>query len=249
MSLFDFMGEEEKKEFEVHLPDVGEYEKEELLSFEKEVLGIYISGHPLEKYETMWRKNISALTSDFQLDEETNKSQVEDESRQIIGGMITAKTVKYTRTGKPMAFVTLEDLVGTVEVIVFPKDYEKYRSLLDEEKKVFIKGHVNAEDDRPSKLVCERVWAFEEVPKELWIQFATLEDFKARERELYDILRTSDGKDHVVLYIRSPKAVKKLAGSWDILVTEALCREIALHFGQQNVKVVEKSIENLGKMN
>ena len=229
--------------------DVGEYEKEELLSFEKEVLGIYISGHPLEKYETMWRKNISALTSDFQLDEETNKSQVEDESRQIIGGMITAKTVKYTRTGKPMAFVTLEDLVGTVEVIVFPKDYEKYRSLLDEEKKVFIKGHVNAEDDRPSKLVCERVWAFEEVPKELWIQFATLEDFKARERELYDILRTSDGKDHVVLYIRSPKAVKKLAGSWDILVTEALCREIALHFGQQNVKVVEKSIENLGKMN
>lgn len=231
------------------LPDVGEYEKEELLSFEKEVLGIYISGHPLEKYETMWRKNISALTSDFQLDEETNKSQVEDESRQIIGGMITAKTVKYTRTGKPMAFVTLEDLVGTVEVIVFPKDYEKYRSLLDEEKKVFIKGHVNAEDDRPSKLVCERVWAFEEVPKELWIQFATLEDFKARERELYDILRTSDGKDHVVLYIRSPKAVKKLAGSWDILVTEALCREIASHFGQQNVKVVEKSIENLGKMN
>ena len=223
--------------------------KEELLSFEKEVLGIYISGHPLEKYETMWRKNISALTSDFQLDEETNKSQVEDESRQIIGGMITAKTVKYTRTGKPMAFVTLEDLVGTVEVIVFPKDYEKYRSLLDEEKKVFIKGHVNAEDDRPSKLVCERVWAFEEVPKELWIQFATLEDFKARERELYDILRTSDGKDHVVLYIRSPKAVKKLAGSWDILVTEALCREIASHFGQQNVKVVEKSIENLGKMN
>lgn len=249
MSLFDFMGEEEKKEFGVHLPDVGEYEKEELLSFEKEVLGIYISGHPLEKYETMWRKNISALTSDFQLDEETNKSQVEDESRQIIGGMITAKTVKYTRTGKPMAFVTLEDLVGTVEVIVFPKDYEKYRSLLDEEKKVFIKGHVNAEDDRPSKLVCERVWAFEEVPKELWIQFATLEDFKARERELYDILRTSDGKDHVVLYIRSPKAVKKLAGSWDILVTEALCREIASHFGQQNVKVVEKSIENLGKMN
>ena len=235
--------------FRSHLPDVGEYEKEELLSFEKEVLGIYISGHPLEKYETMWRKNISALTSDFQLDEETNKSQVEDESRQIIGGMITAKTVKYTRTGKPMAFVTLEDLVGTVEVIVFPKDYEKYRSLLDEEKKVFIKGHVNAEDDRPSKLVCERVWAFEEVPKELWIQFATLEDFKARERELYDILRTSDGKDHVVLYIRSPKAVKKLAGSWDILVTEALCREIASHFGQQNVKVVEKSIENLGKMN
>ena len=249
MSLFDFMGEEEKKEFEVRLPDVGEYDKEEMLSFEKEVLGIYISGHPLEKYETMWRKNISALTSDFQLNEETNKSRVEDESRQIIGGMIIAKTIKYTRNGKTMAFLTLEDLVGTVEVVVFPKDYEKYRNLLEEEKKVFIKGRVNAEDDKPSKLVCERVWGFEEVPKELWIQFATMEDFKARERELYDILRTSDGKDHVVIYIRSPKAVKRLAGSWDILVTEALCRKIEENFGKENVKVVEKSIEKLGKMN
>ena len=249
MSLFDFMGEEEKKEFEVRLPDVGEYDKEEMLSFEKEVLGIYISGHPLEKYETMWRKNISALTSDFQLNEETNKSRVEDESRQIVGGMIIAKTIKYTRNGKTMAFLTLEDLVGTVEVVVFPKDYEKYRNLLEEEKKVFIKGRVNAEDDKPSKLVCERVWGFEEVPKELWIQFATMEDFKARERELYDILRTSDGKDHVVIYIRSPKAVKRLAGSWDILVTEALCRKIEENFGKENVKVVEKSIEKLGKMN
>ncbi|MFR3322181.1 MAG: hypothetical protein ACLTSZ_14955 [Lachnospiraceae bacterium] len=83
-------------------------------------------------------------------------------------------------------------------------------------------------------------WAFEEVPKELWIQFATLEDFEARERELYDILRTSDGKDHCGLIHPFPaKAVKKLAGSWDILVTEALCQEIALHFGQQNVKVVK----------
>ena len=249
MSLFDFIGEEEKKEFEVRLPDVGEYDKEEMLSFEKEVLGIYISGHPLEKYETMWRKNISALTSDFQLNEETNKSRVEDESRQIIGGMIIAKTIKYTRNGKTMAFLTLEDLVGTVEVVVFPKDYEKYRNLLEEEKKVFIKGRVNAEDDKPSKLVCERVWGFEEVPKELWIQFATMEDFKARERELYNILRTSDGKDHVVIYIRSPKAVKRLAGSWDILVTEALCRKIEENFGKENVKVVEKSIEKLGKMN
>ena len=249
MSLFDFMGEEEKKEFEVRLPDVGEYDKEEMLSFEKEVLGIYISGHPLEKYETMWRKNISALTSDFQLNEETNKSRVEDESRQIVGGMIIAKTIKYTRNGKTMAFLTLEDLVGTVEVVVFPKDYEKYRNLLEEEKKVFIKGRVNAEDDKPSKLVCERVWGFEEVPKELWIQFATMEDFKARERELYDILRTSDRKDHGVSYIRSPKAVKRLAGNWDILVTEAFCRKIEENFGKENVKVVEKSIEKLGKMN
>lgn len=249
MSLFDFMGTEEKKEFEITLPDVGEYDKEELLAFEKEVLGIYVSGHPLEKYEAMWKKNISAVTSDFQLDEESGKSKVEDGAREILGGMITARTIKYTRTSKTMAFLTLEDLLGTVEIIVFPKDYEKYRSLLEEEKKVFIKGRVNAEEDKPSKLICERVWAFEEVPREIWIQFSTVEAFKERERELYDILRTSDGKDHVVIYIRSPKAVKRLAGNWDIQVTEELFREIAGRFGQDNVKVVEKCIENLDKMN
>ena len=245
MSLFDFMGEEEKKEFEIRLPNVGEYDKEELLAFEKEVLGIYVSGHPLEKYESMWKKNISAVTVDFALDEDTNQSKVADGARETIGGMITAKTVKYTRTGKAMAFLTVEDLLGTVEVVVFPKDYEKYRPFMEEEKKVFIKGRVSCEDDKPSKLICERVWGFEEVPKELWIQFPTLEAFKERERELYDILRSSDGKDHVVIYIRSPKAIKRLAGNWDIQVTELLFREIAGRFGQENVKVVEKNIENI----
>jgi len=245
MSLFDLLGEEDKKEFEIRLPDVGEYDKEELLAFEKEVLGIYISGHPLEKYESMWKKNVTAHTVDFALDEETNQSKVEDGAREIIGGMITAKTVKYTRNSKAMAFLTLEDIMGTAEVIVFPDNYEKYRPFMEEEKKVFIKGRVACEDDKPSRLICERVWGFEEVPRELWIQFPDMDSFKARERELYDILRSSDGKDHVVIYIRSPKAIKRLAGNWDIQVTDYLVREIAGKFGSENVKVVEKNIENI----
>ena len=249
MSLFDFMGEEEKKEFEIRLPDVGEYGKEEMLAFEKEVLGIYVSGHPLEEYEAMWKKNITAVTSDFALDEESGHTRVADGSRAVIGGMITAKTVKYTRTGQPMAFLTLEDLLGTVEVIVFPKDYEKYRSLMEEERKVFIKGRVSCEEDKAGKLILERAYGFEEVPKELWVQFPNKEEFDKKERSLYDILRGSDGKDHVVIYIRSPKAVKRLNGSWDVKVDEELFREVAGQFGKDNVKVVEKCIENLGKMN
>ena len=249
MSLFDFMGEEEKKEFEIRLPDVGEYGKEEMLAFEKEVLGIYVSGHPLEEYEAMWKKNITAVTSDFALDEESGHTRVADGSRAVIGGMITAKTVKYTRTGQPMAFLTLEDLLGTVEVIVFPKDYEKYRSLMEEERKVFIKGRASCEEDKAGKLILERAYGFEEVPKELWVQFPNKEEFDKKERSLYDILRGSDGKDHVVIYIRSPKAVKRLNGSWDVKVDEELFREVAGQFGKDNVKVVEKCIENLGKMN
>ncbi|MCD7735948.1 MAG: DNA polymerase III subunit alpha, partial [Lachnospiraceae bacterium] len=162
ISLFDLLGEEEKKEYEAKLPDVGEYDKEQLLSFEKEVLGIYVSGHPMERYEEKWRKQISNVTTDFQLDEETNLPRVQDGARAVIGGMITNKTVKYTKNNKTMAFLTLEDLVGTVEVVVFPSQYESYSQYLSEENKVFVRGRVNCEDDRPSKLISERIWPFEQ---------------------------------------------------------------------------------------
>ena len=127
MSLFDLVDEEQKKEFDIQLPDVGEYEKETMLSFEKEVLGIYVSGHPMQEYEEKWRKNISATTMDFQYDEESAHTKVREGAKEIIGGIITDKTIKHTKTNKTMAFLTIEDLVGTVEVVVFPRDYEKNR--------------------------------------------------------------------------------------------------------------------------
>lgn len=80
-----------------------------------------------------------------------------------------------------MAFVTLEDLVGTVEVVVFPRDYEKYQSLLDEDARVLIQGRVSAEDDKASKLILERVRTFEEVPRELWLQFDDRDAYADRE--------------------------------------------------------------------
>ena len=248
MTLFDLAPEEEKESFLIKLPNVGEYDKEQLLSFEKEVLGVYISGHPLEKYETMWRKNISAVTADFMLDEETGVSRVKDGEKVVVGGMLTAKTIKHTKTGKTMAFVTLEDLVGTVEVVIFPRDYENNRNMLEEDSKVFIQGRVSTEDDRPSKLICERVQAFEDVPRELWIQFADLETFQNGEQALHDILRTSDGRDRVIIYLKKQRAVKRLTGNWDIHIDEDLVAKIGSRFGVENVKVVEKSIEKLAQM-
>lgn len=248
MTLFDLAPEEEKESFLIKLPNVGEYDKEQLLSFEKEVLGVYISGHPLEKYEAMWRKNISAVTADFMLDEETGVSRVKDGEKVVVGGMLTAKTIKHTKTGKTMAFVTLEDLVGTVEVVIFPRDYENNRNMLEEDSKVFIQGRVSTEDDRPSKLICERVQAFEDVPRELWIQFADLETFQNGEQALHDILRTSDGRDRVIIYLKKQRAVKRLTGNWDIHIDEDLVAKIGSRFGVGNVKVVEKSIEKLAQM-
>jgi DNA polymerase-3 subunit alpha len=241
MSLFDLMGEEEKKEYELHLPDVGEFDKEQLLAFEKDVLGIYVSGHPLEKYEALWRKGISNVTSDFALDDETGLSKVEDNATAIIGGMITNKTIKYTKTNKTMAFLTLEDLVGTAEVVVFPRDYERNSQLLTEDRKVFVRGRVSCEDDRPSKLICEKIWPFEEVPQELWVQFADMKEYQEREQDLFGILRHSEGKDHVAIYVRSERAVRRLGDNWTVNADETMLEQLSDTFGKENVKVVQKA--------
>ena len=244
MTLFDMVSEDQKKEFEIPLPNVGEYEKETLLAFEKEVLGIYVSGHPMQEYEAKWRKNISATTMDFQIDEETNRTKVRDGAREIIGGMITGKTIKHTKTGKPMAFLTIEDLLGTVEVVVFPKDYEKNRNYLNEDSKVFVKGRVSEEDDNASKLICEAIIPFEQTSCDLWIQFADKEDFLKEEFTLYEMLKDSEGKDGVVIYLAKEKAVKRLPANRNIQVDSDILAKLNQYFGESRIKVVEKAIEN-----
>ena len=243
MSLFDIMGEEDKKSFEIRLPDVGEYAKESKLAFEKEVLGVYISGHPLEEYADVWKKNITAATLDFYPMEESGLPKVRDGAKVIVGGMITEKTIKYTKNNKVMAFITLEDLVGTVEVVVFPRDYERNAALIETDSKVFIMGNVSAEDDKASKLICEKIVSFDQVPRELWIQFADRKQYEQEVAELYDTLRQSDGSDHVVVYLRAEKQMKHLPASRSVEIEDNLVGVLRGKYGAENVKVVEKSIE------
>ena len=243
MTLFDFAAEEDKADYEIKLPNLPEYDKEIRLGFEKEVLGIYLSGHPLEDYEEKWRKNISATTADFALDEETNEVKVKDNESVMVGGMITEKTIKYTKNNKTMAFITLEDLLGTVEVIIFPKDYDKYHHLLNEDEKVFIRGRANVEEDKNGKIICEQIYSFDDTKRELWLQFETKEAFEALEQQLYGMLHDSDGKDSVVIYISSIKAMKKLPESQNVCADTTLVNNLTNFLGKNNVKVVEKNIE------
>lgn len=245
MTLFDMVSDEQKAEFEIPLPDVGEYEKETLLAFEKEVLGIYISGHPMQEYEAKWRKSISVTTKDFQIDEETNRTKVREGAKEIIGGIITGRTIKHTNNGKTMAFLTIEDLLGTVEVVVFPKVYENNRAYLEEESKVFIKGRVSEEDDNASKLICETIIPFEQVSCDLWIQFADKEAFLKDEAKLYELLRDSEGKDGVVIFLAKEKATKRLPANRNIHVDSGLLVQLNNYFGESRVKVVEKAIEKM----
>ena len=243
MTLFDLVGEEEKQEFDIPLPNVGEYEKSNLFAFEKEVLGVYVSGHPLEEYEQRWRRSISATTLDFQPDEETGHSKVRDGSREVVGGLIAAKTIKHTKTNKVMAFLTLEDLLGTVEVVVFPKDYEKNKQYLEDDSKIFVRGRVSEEDESASKLICENIVPFEEIKKELWIQYENKAEYLKEEQNLYQILKSSEGPDSVVIYCKEEKAIKRLPMNRNVGIDQILLGRLTNCYGEKRVKVVEKSIE------
>lgn len=249
ITLFDLAGEEEKSNYQITFPDVGEFGKEDLLAFEKETLGIYVSGHPLEAYEETWRNHITAVTADFIVDEETQQTNVQDGAYVTIGGMITGKNVKTTRNNKMMAFLTLEDLVGSVEVIVFPKDYESKRELFVEDSKVFIQGRASVGDDPVGKLICERVIPFSAVPKELWLKFPDKETYVESEREILELLRESEGSDSVIIYLERERAKKVLPANWNVNASDGLIDILTKKLGEINVRLVEKKLEKIGKMN
>ena len=245
MSLFDIVPEEDKKEFEIRMPHAAEYPDDVILTFEKEVLGIYLSGHPLERYRSMLEKMITAKTSDFQPDDETGIPEVYDNQNVIVGGMITDKTIKYTKNNKVMAFLTLEDLVGTVEIVVFPRDYEKCQMFINEEAKLFVQGRVSAEDDKASKLILEKVRSFDDVPRELWIQFDSREDYAKAETDLVDDLMESKGNSTVVIYLKDVKAMKKLPPAYQVHIEDSWLERMCEKYGSSNVKIVERVLKKL----
>ena len=245
LSLFDFADEEDRQDFEVNYPDVGEYDKETLLGFEKEVLGIYLSGHPLEEHLDKIRKNATANAADFVREEETGEVRVADSARVVVAGMIVNRSVKFTRSNKQMAYLTLEDLTGSVEVIVFPKDYEKYQAIANQDDKVFVVGRVNVEDEKDGKLICERIVPFEDTPRELWLKFPTKEAFLDREQEMYAVLAESEGRDEVIIYLESTKQIKRLGSRYSVRASGPMIDALGILVGENNLKLVEKNIENL----
>lgn len=238
LSLFDLVPEEQKAEFDIRFPEVEEFPKEIILSYEKEVLGIYLSGHPLEEYESLWRKNITNTTSDFLIDPDTGEMAARDGKTVTVGGIIQEKKVKYTKNDQMMAFLQLEDLYGAIEVIVFPKTYQKYQKLIQEDSKVFIRGRVSGEEEKDGKLICESIRSFEELPGELWIQFSDREEFSKNEKELMEELRESDGKDRVIVYLKKERQMKRLPANQSVRGNKELLERLSKRFGSENIKLI-----------
>ena len=236
MSLMDLLSEEDQETFQIHYPDVGEYEKEQLLAMEKEVLGIYVSGHPLDDDMEMLERNTNASTADFVIDEETGKTVIHDQQSCIIGGIISDINVKLTRKNQNMAFLTLEDLRGTVEVIVFPRQYASCQSILKEDAKVFIKGIASVSEEE-SKLICNQIVPFYEVAKELWIQFPDKNTYFREEQWLKEELKVYPGKSPVIVYCKAEKAVNRLGHDWMVETDQDMIYQLEKRYGKENIRL------------
>ncbi len=237
MSLFDLGNASFDPEKEFKLPDIGEYDSDILLQFEKEYLGVYVTGHPLDAYMDIWKKNITRQTSDFIYDEATETVKVKDREGVVVGGIISRVTVKYTKAGRTMAILVLEDPTGEVEVLVWPDDYEKNSSMLTEDSKVFIEGRASLNDEKDAQVICSKVYSFDEAPKKLYIRFPDIETYRKHEKELYDIIRLSDGNDKVIIYEEATRKWKPLPDNMRVKADEPLLEKLRDRFGAENVEI------------
>ncbi|MBR6223715.1 MAG: DNA polymerase III subunit alpha [Lachnospiraceae bacterium] len=237
MSLFDMVGDGTSMEFKETLPDVPEFADEEKLSFEKEVLGIYMSGHPLKEDEALLEKLCTATSLDIVPegeDELVNADSAKDGYMYVVGGLIEDISMRLTKKNENMATLTLEDLYGTMDVIAFPKKFFEYRDILKADNKVFIEGRASISDNE-AKIILDKAYLFKDVPKKLWFQFATEDEYSRAIVELTAILDEHAGKTPVALYVKETGRREQLS-KFPVELSDEFFDYLKDKYGKENVK-------------
>lgn len=249
MSLSDLLGEEseEKGDFELLFPDLEEFPKAELLRNEKDALGVYLSGHPLDSDKALMKEVCTRKARDFseEAQEEQKEDGIQDDEICIVGGLLTNINKRITKKNEMMAFLTIEDNTASMEVVAFPRTFETAKEFLTEDSKIFVKGRIQKKDEGEAKLIAEKIILFAKVPKEIWVQFSDKEEYEKREAELLQILKEYKGESEVVLYLRKEKAIKRLPGEFRIDSGEGTRGLLMEKFGTENVKEKTKSLKFL----
>ncbi len=140
-----------------NLPDVANFDKDDLLAMEKEMTGVYITDHPLNKYADRIRKAATVTSEELSRLQEEGDHRIKDGQTVIVAGMITGKKTLVTKNGKLMAFVDVEDMYGAVEVVVFPNVYERCLQDVEEDRVVAIRGKVDVKEEEAPKLLADSV--------------------------------------------------------------------------------------------
>ena len=221
-----------------------------MLEFEKEVLGIYVSGHPLEEQEGKWRKHITHMTNAFAAvdaeedslgDMESGKeNRLKDKQKVTIGGIVSGITRRYTKNGDPWAIVVIEDLVGTAEVLVFNRQFSKYQSVIREDNKVFVTGTIQLQEGKPTSIIANEIVEFNQISNELWFKFDDKESYDKCEQDILNYAIANSGNDKIVIYLAKEKAKKVLPVQYGINAHMGVVKALQDLYGEDNVKLVEK---------
>ena len=229
ISLFDLGGDSPVMEKTAEpLPDVPEFPAREMLALEKELLGLYISGHPLKEYEDMLREKVSHNTAQL--------AELADETPVIVGGMVAGLRQITTRKGEPMVFLVLEDLLGSVEVVVFPRVYRENRFLLKPDTAILVRGRVNFNTrDEQAKVIAEQISGLDQRPPATVYLKVPERDEQDPLSGIKEILRRHRGDNPVVLYFESSKKVVRTTREWWVDSRSGALTELVRLLGEESV--------------
>ncbi len=250
-SLFDDAVSADMSLHNEEMPDIPEYNEKRLLAMEKEMVGVYLSGHPLSEYEKELERSATTNTSEIaEIKEADENTRLSDGSRVVIGGIIIKKQNKITKNNNMMAFVTLEDLYGTVEGIIFPKIYEGCKDILYEDNIVLIEGIIDASEEEAPKLICNKI---RELKKEeqniqdernirkLYLKVENTEHYKKVKKDLFSNICKHTGNDCVIIYNQQEKANMVLPmKNWVNIDNEELIKSLNALLGNNNVAIIQR---------
>jgi DNA polymerase-3 subunit alpha len=198
------------------------------------MIGMYISGHPLDKYADIISKEATLTSLDLiESDEENHESKLKDDMEVVIGGIISTRRNKITKNNDTMAFLEVEDFYGKIDVIVFPKVLSAFNSVIKEEVPVFIKGRIKLKEDEPPTVICQNVKEIKLVRK-LYLKIENELDEKVKE-----ILKKSKGDNPVYVYYAQEKVTKIAPKELWSNLSEGTLEELKQALGNDSVKIVE----------
>ena len=243
-SLFDSL--ETEADIADELPELPEYNEKALLSMEKEMVGVYLSGHPLSEYENILEKYATTNSNEISEIRDANEETVlYDGSRVVIGGIIIKKQNKITKNNNMMAFITLEDLYGTVEGIIFPKIYDNCKDILYEDNIVLVEGAIDASEEETPKLIINKVTELKKEHEKqtkqnkLYIKVTDTENYKNIKKELFHCICKHKGGDCVIIYNEKDKANMVLPNKYRVNTEDKiLFKDLKELVGEKNIAVI-----------
>ena len=244
LSIFDLM-QEPQESLKEDYPDIKEYPPNVMLAMEKEMLGLYVSGHPLSEYQSILDKNVNLYSKDMLIggneedngDIELELKKLTDSMRVTVGGIIASKKTKTTKNNNLMAFIGLEDLYGTMEIIVFPTIYERFSQLLQQESIVLVNGRLSLREDEQPKIICEEVLPIKSLDEKGLYMYFEKEMTREESVSLIALLKYFNGSTPTFIRKKNDEKFKKLDRQYWIDVNNDILEELESRLGKENISL------------